>query len=153
MDASYSVIDARNTIWQLSCESVPYRTWHSKQPLIQNFIIFLIKQSPLRYSDLFILCSKPNARSGWNEVPSQILILQVTCIGDKFMRETAKYFTYFHFMPIIRYLPKKIFNCYVGIDQLQNEHYLQSLDIGHGYQHCQTQICSLQPEKKKCNSY
>jgi hypothetical protein len=64
------------------------------------------------------------------------------------MRETAKYFTYFHFMPIIRYLPKKIFNCSVGIDQLQNEHYLQSLDIGHGYQHCQTQICSLQPEKK-----
>jgi hypothetical protein len=63
-----------------------------------------------------ILCSKPNARSGWNEVPSQILIPQVTGIGDKFMEETAKYFTLLSLHAYIRYLQKKIFNCSVAID-------------------------------------
>ena len=47
-------------------------------------------------------------RSGWNEVSSPILILQVTAIGEKFMRETAKYFTLLSFHAYIRYLPKKI---------------------------------------------
>ena len=53
----------------------------------------------------------------------------------------------------IRFFSRENIKCAGGIHKLQNEHYLQNLDIGHGYQHCQTQTCNLHPEKETYASH